>query len=274
MDHKTHELYFKPLGGDSAQHDVECEEIRFPANSGVAGYCANSRVTLNIKNAYQDPRFNADIDKQTHFRTRTILCMPVLSSTGTTVLGVIQMINKKKGDVKKIFSDAKKKKSDSHFHGYDSGYEEFSQGDEEILKKCCEEVSKVLEPLLLKTIAPSASAPEEIPNRPKKDETTNERRLSSVSRRDSRRVSIGSLVQFVNSKAESNTPSWNQEKPLSEVDMSVTEAFSRFQFRSVSGTPAKGADDPERAVAASRRKRMIEYGNMRRKSVSACLDAI
>lgn len=262
MDHKTHELYFKPLGDE---HDVDCGEIRFPANSGVAGYCATSRVTLNIKNAYQDPRFNPGIDKQTNFRTRTILCMPVLSST-ETVLGVIQMINKKKGDVKKILSDAKKKKSDSHFHGYDSGYEEFSQGDEDILQKCCEEVSKVLEPILKSTVP---SMIEETSHR--HHETTDERRLSIVSRKDSRRVSIGSLVQFVNSKSESNQS--GTEKPLSEVDISVTEAFTRFQFRSASGPPAKWGDDPERAVAASRRKRMIEYSNMRRQSITTGLDA-
>ena len=255
MDHTTNELFFKPLG---VEHDVNCREIRFPVTSGVAGYCATSRATLNIKNAYQDPRFNPEIDKQTNFRTRTILCMPVLSST-EVVLGVIQMINKKKGDIKKILSDAKKKKSDSNFHGYESGYEEFSKGDEEILEKCCREVSKVLEPLV-KSTAPSLI--EELPPLPK--ETANDRRPSTVSRRDSRRVSIGSLVHFVNSKSENSQG--EIQKPLNEVDVSITEAFLRFQFRSASGPPAKGDEDPDRAVAASRRKRMIDYGNMRRRS--------
>jgi hypothetical protein len=56
--------------------------------------------------------------------------------------------------------------------------------------------------------------------------------------------------------------------PLKEVDISVTEAVSRFQFRSTSGLPAKGCDDPNRAIAATRRKRMIEYGNIRRQSIT------
>jgi len=191
--------------------------------------------------------------------------MPVLSSSGI-VLGVIQMINKKKGDVKKILSDAKKKKSDSHFHGYDSGYEEFSASDEDILNKCCEEVSKVLEPILK---AKNPSMIEEIPIGV--EETNCERRCSIGSRRDSRRVSIGSLVQFVNSTTEINNNSSLREEPI--IDISVTEAISRFKFRSISGIPANGSDDPDRVVAASKRKRMIEYGNMRRQSISSNADS-
>lgn len=61
--------------------------------------------------AYHDVRFNPDIDKVTGFRTRTILCYPVLSSTNE-LLGVIQMVNKRKGDAKELRDMAKKKKSD------------------------------------------------------------------------------------------------------------------------------------------------------------------
>jgi hypothetical protein len=47
----------------------------------------------------------------TGFRTRTILCYPVLSSTNE-LIGVIQMVNKRKGDAKELRDRAKKKKSD------------------------------------------------------------------------------------------------------------------------------------------------------------------
>lgn len=68
-------------------------------------------LTIVCFTAYHDVRFNPDIDKVTGFRTRTILCYPVLSSTNE-LLGVIQMVNKKKGDAKELRDKAKKKKSD------------------------------------------------------------------------------------------------------------------------------------------------------------------
>jgi len=134
LDDKTNELYFKPVG-DGANSLARLKEIRFPASSGVAGWCASNKLMLNIKNAYHDARFNTDVDKKTGFKTRTILCHPVLSSNNQ-VLGVVQMVNKKK--TQQTHELVKKK-------GYDSMYEHFSAKDEEILGKCCAEVSKSLE---------------------------------------------------------------------------------------------------------------------------------
>lgn len=69
-------------------------EIRIPANKGIAGYVASTGQTLNITDAYQDPRFDPTTDKRTGYQTRTILCMPVYSSSGD-LIGVTQLINKK-----------------------------------------------------------------------------------------------------------------------------------------------------------------------------------
>ena len=146
MDDSANELYFKPVG-DSDHSHARLKEIRFAASSGVAGWVASNKMMLNIKNAYHDARFNADIDKKTGFRTRTILCHPVLSSSNK-LLGVIQMVNKKKGDegrCKELCDKAKKKKSDKSNKGYTSAFEHFSVHDEEILGKCCSEVSKTLQ---------------------------------------------------------------------------------------------------------------------------------
>lgn len=146
MDDSSNELYFKPVG-DTDHSNARVKEIRFPASSGVAGWVASNKMMLNIKNAYRDARFNADIDKKTGFRTRTILCHPVLSSSNQ-LLGVIQMVNKKKGDegrCKEIIDKAKKKKSDKSNKGYTSAFEHFSVYDEDILGKCCSEVSKSLQ---------------------------------------------------------------------------------------------------------------------------------
>ncbi len=67
--------------------------IRIPMNKGIAGEVATSGAVLNIPDAYQDPRFNPEVDKKSGFHTRNILCMPVRNNEGA-IIGVTQMINK------------------------------------------------------------------------------------------------------------------------------------------------------------------------------------
>lgn len=45
---------------------------------------------------FQDARFNKDIDKKTGYRTRNILCMPILDYE-LEVIGVAQIMNKMDG---------------------------------------------------------------------------------------------------------------------------------------------------------------------------------
>lgn len=71
-------------------------EIRIPDNRGIAGYVASTRQTLNIPDAYKDPRFDPSTDKRTEYNTRNILCMPVFNSAGD-LIGVTQLINKQQG---------------------------------------------------------------------------------------------------------------------------------------------------------------------------------
>jgi GAF domain-containing protein len=70
--------------------------IRIPINAGLAGYVATTGQTLNINDVYEDPRFNQAIDKQTGYRTRSMICMPVFDRN-RHVLAVAQVINKSKG---------------------------------------------------------------------------------------------------------------------------------------------------------------------------------
>lgn len=69
------------------------EEIRFPAHLGVAGYVAKTGEILNIPHAYEDPRFNMEIDKKTNYRTRNMLCMP-MRNRKMEIIGVFQILNK------------------------------------------------------------------------------------------------------------------------------------------------------------------------------------
>ncbi len=91
LDPATGELWSKVAEG------AEIKEIRVPAGVGIAGWVAEHNEMLNIRDAYQDDRFNQAIDKKTGYRTRTILCGPVNSIDNTTTIGVIQVINKHNG---------------------------------------------------------------------------------------------------------------------------------------------------------------------------------
>jgi GAF domain-containing protein len=45
----------------------------------------------------QDPRFNKEVDKKTGYRTKNLLCMPILNYDGHLV-GVAQIMNKASGE--------------------------------------------------------------------------------------------------------------------------------------------------------------------------------
>ena len=86
-DKDKNELWSKvALGMDS-------QEIRFPADKGLAGYVVKTGEPLNIPDAYNDPRFNPDIDKETGYHTKTILCMPI-KNNNQEIIGAFQVLNK------------------------------------------------------------------------------------------------------------------------------------------------------------------------------------
>uniref|UniRef100_A0A8C9NWT2 Phosphodiesterase n=1 Tax=Spermophilus dauricus TaxID=99837 RepID=A0A8C9NWT2_SPEDA len=68
--------------------------IRLEWNKGIVGHVAALGEPLNIKDAYEDPRFNAEVDQITGYRTQSILCMPIKNHR-EEVVGVAQAINKK-----------------------------------------------------------------------------------------------------------------------------------------------------------------------------------
>lgn len=71
--------------------------IRIPlSDNSVASLCARTARAINIDNAYNDPRFDAEIDKATGYRTRNILCVPMLNRS-RDVIGVFEVMNKQQG---------------------------------------------------------------------------------------------------------------------------------------------------------------------------------
>ena len=71
-------------------------EIRFPIGVGIAGMVAQSGETINIADAYADPRFNPESDRRTGFHTRNLLTIGMTGHDGG-VIGVFQAINKQLG---------------------------------------------------------------------------------------------------------------------------------------------------------------------------------
>uniref|UniRef100_A0A671KSB3 Phosphodiesterase n=1 Tax=Sinocyclocheilus anshuiensis TaxID=1608454 RepID=A0A671KSB3_9TELE len=71
--------------------------IRLEWNKGIVGYVAATGQPLNIKNAYEDPRFNAEVDQITGYKTQSILCLPIKNHRDE-VVGVAQAINKRCGE--------------------------------------------------------------------------------------------------------------------------------------------------------------------------------
>ena len=76
---------------------MESEEIRFSADKGFAGYVVKTGETIKIKDAYNDSRFNKEIDKHTGYKTYNLLCMPI-RNIKFEIIGVFQVLNKKDGD--------------------------------------------------------------------------------------------------------------------------------------------------------------------------------
>jgi len=88
IDHDTDELVVR-----ISQDLPESGELRIPIGSGIAGAVAHTGQTIRIDDAYADSRFNPEIDKQTGFHTRSILCLPLLDQSGQ-VFGVTQLLNR------------------------------------------------------------------------------------------------------------------------------------------------------------------------------------
>jgi len=89
-DKKTDELWSMVAQG------MDATEIRIPDSYGIAGHVFHHGEILNIKDAYQDDRFNQQVDKDTGYKTDTILCMPVVDKEGNRI-GIIQALNKSGG---------------------------------------------------------------------------------------------------------------------------------------------------------------------------------
>lgn len=86
---------------------LEQQVIRLPADRGIAGWVAREGAAVRLENAYEDPRFEPDIDRKLGFKTDQLLCLPIRNEAGA-IIGVLQLLNKQEGfsDEDEAFLDA------------------------------------------------------------------------------------------------------------------------------------------------------------------------
>ena len=90
VDDRTEEIW------SLIAHGLEREIIRLPLGKGIAGHVAKTGQTVNIPDAYADPRFNPEVDKRTGFRTRNILCLPIYNKENK-IIATLELLNKEGG---------------------------------------------------------------------------------------------------------------------------------------------------------------------------------
>src|SRR5438105_485187 len=89
LDRERNELWSKvALGSD--------EILRFDARLGIAGTAALTGKSVNVSDAYGDPRFYTAIDDRTGYRTRNVLAVAVRNQRGE-IIGAFEALNKRAG---------------------------------------------------------------------------------------------------------------------------------------------------------------------------------
>jgi phosphoserine phosphatase RsbU/P len=86
---------------------LDQQVIRLPAERGIAGWVAREGSAVRLENAYDDARFEPDIDRRLGFKTRQLLCLPIRNEAGD-IIGVLQLLNKAESftDEDEAFLDA------------------------------------------------------------------------------------------------------------------------------------------------------------------------
>ncbi len=88
IDEKKHELFFEIAVGENAD---KLKDMHLAIGEGIAGSVARTGEVLLIPDVASDPRFTSKMDEATHFKTQSIICVPLMSKG--RVLGVVELIN-------------------------------------------------------------------------------------------------------------------------------------------------------------------------------------
>jgi transcriptional regulator with GAF, ATPase, and Fis domain len=94
-DPATNEFFFRIPEASPNSHDMQLEEVRFPADKGIAAVVLKSGRPELLLNVANDPRHFRLVDKKTGFRTKSMVVVPL--QTKERIIGVVEACNKLTG---------------------------------------------------------------------------------------------------------------------------------------------------------------------------------
>jgi len=94
-DAASDELYFQVALGEAGDQEALKRDIRLKMGQGIAGATAQTRRSIIVDNAQDDPRFFRDVDAAIGFQTRNLLAVPMLDRD--RLVGVLEVVNKVDG---------------------------------------------------------------------------------------------------------------------------------------------------------------------------------
>lgn len=95
-DAESETLYFPVVLVEDEKLETKLKQIQFPADCGIAGWVINSGRSILVPDVSLDNRFYGEVDKETGYTTKSILCVPLHGKED--ILGVIEAINKRNGE--------------------------------------------------------------------------------------------------------------------------------------------------------------------------------
>jgi sigma-B regulation protein RsbU (phosphoserine phosphatase) len=91
LENRNSELVCKACAGP-----VDINGLRLPASAGIVGKTVMSRSCQIVRDVTKDPNFAKNVDADTGFVTRSILCTPLIVKN--ECIGALELINKRGGD--------------------------------------------------------------------------------------------------------------------------------------------------------------------------------
>jgi diguanylate cyclase (GGDEF)-like protein len=95
VDEETGELVFEKIAGRKEDRK-KVRKIRLKMGEGIAGWVAQEGIPVVLPDVSIDERFYPKADKETDFKTKSLMCVPIRSKGST--LGVLEIINKTTGE--------------------------------------------------------------------------------------------------------------------------------------------------------------------------------
>ncbi len=90
VDEDTEGLKFEIVMGVDAK---KLKDFYLEPKEGIAGWVFLNGMPLVVKDVQNDPRFSSKVDEILNFKTRSVVCVPLLNGKNQ-VIGVIELINK------------------------------------------------------------------------------------------------------------------------------------------------------------------------------------